>query len=113
MDDYAMLYEAIVRRANGNCGRFGAAGADADIYRRLQSKYALDIQGNPQNNPFEKGESIGMVKAFLYDSIKRLQSVYPQHREALEEKYNQLAHVESCAEIDMILFDIQRILGPV
>lgn len=113
MDDFAMLYEAIVRRAHGNCGRYGSAGADADIYRHLQEAYALDINGNPVHKPFEKGEAIGRVKAFLYDAIENLQAIYPQHRDALQEKYNQLIHVETCDEIDIILTDIQDILGPV
>lgn len=34
MDDYAMQYEYLIRRAH-SCGRRGVSGADADIYRRF------------------------------------------------------------------------------
>lgn len=113
MDDFAMLYEAIVRRANRNCSRYGVAGADADIYRRMQSEFALDINGDQRNNPFERGESLGMVKAFLHDAIERLQTLYPQHEDALRGVEGQLIFASSCDEIDTILSNVQDILGPV
>lgn len=33
--DLAMAYEHIVRKANNNCGRYGTAGADTDIFRQF------------------------------------------------------------------------------
>ncbi len=39
MDEFAMSYEYIIRRAN-KCGRYGVAGANADIYRGFERAYA-------------------------------------------------------------------------
>jgi len=39
MDEFAMSYEYLLRRAH-KCGRYGVAGANADIYRGFERAFA-------------------------------------------------------------------------
>lgn len=68
----AWYYEMIIRLANNNCGRYGVAGADADIFRGLEIAYSKDHKGNYDHSEFERGLRLGMVSAFLMDAIERL-----------------------------------------
>lgn len=70
--EQAMYYELIVRRANGNGGRYCVAGADADIFRYMERKWSCGFDGKYIFSEFERGMSLGIVVAFLMDSIERL-----------------------------------------
>lgn len=70
--EQAMYYELIVRRANGNGGRYCVAGADADIFRAMERDWSHNMDGKYGSTEFERGLSLGIVVAFLKDSIERL-----------------------------------------
>ncbi len=79
--DNAMLYEIIVRFANGNCGRFGVAGANADIYRSFTMSEAIYEQAQAGNNnvsdsALKYGIALGEVSAYLSDSAERIKRIY-------------------------------------
>ncbi len=68
----AMYYELIIRRANGNGGRYCVAGADADIFRAMERDWSLNFDKKYNSSDFKRGVSLGIVVAFLSDSIDRL-----------------------------------------
>jgi len=81
----AMSYEAIVRFANGDCGRYGVAGADADIYRGFEraGAYYNERMANPNVHPnnlaeltLKYGIAIGEISAYLNDSIERIENLF-------------------------------------
>lgn len=70
--ELAMFYEHIVRKANNNCGRYGTAGANADIYRRLERVWAKGLDGKYLSTPKERYFALGEVSAYLRDSLERI-----------------------------------------
>lgn len=70
--EMAMYYEIIVRKANNNCGRYGTAGADADIYRHLERVWAKGLDGKYMSTPKERYFALGEVSAYLRDSLERI-----------------------------------------
>lgn len=68
----ALIYELIVRRANGNGGRNCTAGADADIFRTMDRDWSKRFDGNYVSSEYERGLSLGIVTAYLKDSVERL-----------------------------------------
>lgn len=67
-----MYYELIVRKANNNCGRYGTAGADADIYRHLERVWAKGFDGRYMSTTKERYFALGEVSAYLRDSLERI-----------------------------------------
>lgn len=70
--ELAMYYELIVRKANNNCGRYGTAGADADIYRHLERVWAKGLDGKYMSTPQERYFALGEVSAYLRDALERI-----------------------------------------
>lgn len=73
MNEKRMAYEMIIRQANGNCGRWGVAGADANIFDGFLSTWSTDRDGKNNHSDYERGFAIGEISAFLRDAIERLQ----------------------------------------
>ena len=104
----AMMYEYLVRRAY-RCGRYGVAGADADLYRSYERKEILyridkraikDDQPRTSNEPFdeianEAGFATGVVVAHIESSIQKVlkeyeESISGEQRNGLNECLNYL-----------------------
>lgn len=67
-----MIYEITIRKANGNCNRYGVAGADADIYRHLQNVFAIGPDGKDHSTDWDKSKALHRVNAFLADALERM-----------------------------------------
>lgn len=69
-EDKAMQYEALIRAAHreGNriVSRYGVAGADADVYRRL------DRVACEPNDPFKQGLYIGRIAAYIETALEKV-----------------------------------------
>ena len=69
-EDKAMQYEALIRAAhregNRTVGRYGVAGADADIYRRL------DRVACEPNDPYEQGLCMGRTAAYIETALEKV-----------------------------------------
>ena len=107
--DKALLYELIVRRANSNGGRYCVAGADADIFRTMERDWSRTFDGKFIGSDFERGFSLGIVIAFLRDSIKRLikSGNYSEDvSEELEACYNALLY----PSVDVVDKTIDRVV---
>lgn len=76
----ALQYEALIR-AVFKCGRFGVAGADADIYRRL-GEATCPIEG--QVDQLKLGKSLGETAAHLENALEKVQKDYPDNKQFLE-----------------------------
>lgn len=70
----AMNYEYLIRRVN-NCGRYGAPGANADIYRKLElskanitSPYWNKTQ---EDKEYEYRSAFATVRAFTLTAIRK------------------------------------------
>ncbi len=80
----AMYYEHIVRRANGNGGRYCVAGADADIFSVLWNMTGVGTLMGIMFRQNPKG-GYGIVVAFVRDSIKRLIKTGGYSKKAVKE----------------------------
>ena len=78
----ALHYEYLIR-AVFKCGRYGVAGADADIYRRLERA----AWGEPSGvvDPFKLGVRVGEVAAYIENALESVKEKYP-HNEGFTEK---------------------------
>ena len=85
----ALHYEYLIR-AVFKCGRYGVAGADADIYRRLERV----SWGEPSEGVdlFELGVSVGEVAAHIENALERVKEKYP-HNEGFIKK------IEECISL--------------
>ena len=105
----AMFYELIVRRANGLGGRYCVAGADADIFRAMERDWGKNFDGKYFSSELQRGLSLGIVTAFLSDSIKRLAKSGEYSEEStkeLESCYNALLH----PTVDIVDKTIDRVV---
>lgn len=80
LDDYALEFESIIRRAN-ECERYGVPFADADIYRELLGKYHKYLNSN--RNEFEKTREefntlCGQISDQLDSAAKKLGIIMPK-----------------------------------
>ena len=78
----ALDYEYLIR-AVFKCGRYGVAGADADIYCRLERA----TWGEPSRvvDPFKLGVRVGEVAAHIENALESVKEKYP-HDEGFIEK---------------------------
>lgn len=109
-----MIYELIVRRANGNGGRYCTAGASADIFRTMDRDWSKRFDGNYVSSEYERGFSLGIVTAYLKDSVGRLIKSGDYSEEAvkeLESCNNALLH-PSIDIIDATIDRIANVLNP-
>lgn len=104
-DDNAMSYEYLIRSAH-QCGRYGVAGANADIYRGLignASKYYSEMEAikNKTERKWLKNEkemladymrSCGEVKGYIKTAIEKVRKEYDTI--LTDEQYNELEDVE-------------------
>ena len=73
MDEFALSYEYLIRRAF-RCGRFGVAGANADEYRRLERKNIQLKENKGKVNVediFEFGFECGQISAYIKSAIDK------------------------------------------
>ncbi len=112
MDEFAMGYEYLIRRAN-KCGRHGVAGANADIYRSFERAYAEYKEfksGKPKYTTKSLEEIIsnymlkcGEVSAYILTAIDKVRRDY---REQITKKQDlELQKIE----ILLISPDIEKI----
>lgn len=109
-----MYYELIIRRANGHGGRYCVAGADADIFRSMERDWSRDLDGKYISSDFERGLSLGIVAAFLSDSIERLIKSGNYSEEAvkeLQECYNLLIN-PTLKAVDNSIDRVSEVLKP-
>lgn len=106
MDDNAISYEFLIRRAH-NCGRYGAAGANADIFRELQRLAHIYLSEKEaikekKERLWSKSEdemlteymfSAGEVSAYTKTAIDLLKRKYKE--KLSEDQYAELGSVES------------------
>ena len=118
----AMNYEIIIRFANGDCGRYGTAGANADIYRHLSMSYAYYNEAksaaeagkhnNLPNTTLQYGIALGEVSAFIADAAERIKRTYSEHlteaqREILSSAYLTSPTMES---VDKAIEDVSNLI---
>lgn len=87
-----MIYEQIVRKAN-KCYRFGTAGANADIFRHLDSVWAKGPDGKYNSSKEERYIALGEVCAFLRDSFERMiksDEFSKEKKDTFQEMYDSL-----------------------
>ena len=90
MDDNAMNYEYLIRRAN-QCGRHGVAGADADTFRRLQ-RLALKYNKNRTEKDLrEYMVSAGEVSAYIKTACQLVIKKFDG--KLSDDQYNELEEV--------------------
>ena len=77
-EEMAMKYEHLITAAF-KCGRWGVAGANADIYRRLQGEVASAESG--KGNQFELGLVMGRVVAYIEHALKKVQKEHSANKE--------------------------------
>ena len=74
MSDYAMRYEYLIRRAF-DCGRFEVSGANADIFRGLESNFVHLRDNKGVNSPEEKMQkyafSCGEVATYIKVAVEK------------------------------------------
>ncbi|KDU79690.1 hypothetical protein HMPREF1121_00429 [Porphyromonas sp. KLE 1280] len=77
----ALYYESLIR-AVFKCDRFGVAGADADIYRRLERV----SWGEPSESvdQFELGVSVGEVAAHIDNALEYIKGKHLHNQEFIE-----------------------------
>lgn len=77
----ALYYEYLIR-AVFKCGRYGVAGADADIYRSLEGA----TWGEPSRvvDPFKLGVRVGEVAAHIENALESVKEKYPHDEEFIE-----------------------------
>lgn len=105
MDDNALNYEYLIRRAH-QCGRYGVQGADADTFRRLQRNAHMYFS---EKEASEKGTerftnqkiedllskylvSAGEVSAYIKTATDKVKKQYDS--KLTDEQYNELEDVE-------------------
>lgn len=69
-EEMALEYESLIRAAF-NCGRYGVAGANADIYRGLERE--AHLAGSEEGGRFELGLIMGRVVAYIENALKTVQ----------------------------------------
>ena len=118
----AMNYEYLIRRAF-QCGRFGVAGANADIFRSLERSYGLytrekelkaaakpkEWNKSIEELALEYGRKSGEVAAFLDSAISKVLHDYenrlsPEQKEELNQCLSDLFE----PSFDDILHVIER-----
>lgn len=112
--EQAMYYELIVRRANGNGGRYSAAGADADIFRAMERAWSRNFDGKYDSTELERGLKLGIVVAFLQDAIARLIKSEEYSDDAvkqLQSAYDTLLH-PSIEAVDSTIETVREVLKP-
>lgn len=112
--EQAMYYELIVRRANGNGGRYCVAGADADIFRAMERDWSHNMDGKYGSSEFERGLSLGIVVAFLQDSIERLikSGEYSENDvKKLQSAYDELLQ-PTLKIVDNVIESVRSVLKP-
>lgn len=107
-----MSYEYLIRRAN-KCGRYGVAGANADIYRRFENAYAQYKEvksGKPkfttkslEETTSEYMMKCGEVSAYILTAVDKVRRDY---REKITKKQD--SELEKI-EIMLISPDIEKI----
>ena len=74
MNDYAMRYEYLIRRAF-NCGRFGVSGANADVFRGLERDFVHFRDNKGINSPEERMQkyafSCGEVATYIKFAVEK------------------------------------------
>lgn len=112
--EQAMYYELIIRRANGNGGRYCVAGADADIFRAMERDWSLNMESKYGSTEFERGLSLGIVVAFLRDSIERLikSGEYSENDvKKLQSAYDELLQ-PTLKIVDNVIESVRSVLKP-
>lgn len=118
MEEYALSYEYLLRRAH-KCGRHGAAGVNADVYRRFEkslAEYKEVKTGKPRitNKSLEEafGDYMlccGQVSAYILTAIDKVRRDY---KDLLSKKQDsELEEVESFLfkpDIEMIEKSIEN-----
>ncbi|KAB1061466.1 hypothetical protein [Salibacter halophilus] len=98
-DMKAMEYEYLIRKAF-NCGRFGAPGANADIYRRYERNkglYESETDAVKNNKPrkwnqpiedlaYEAGRKEGEVVAHINNALDHVEKHYQDELTSEQEK---------------------------
>jgi len=104
-DNNAMSYEHLIRRAH-QCGRYGVAGANADIYRRLLRNaniYYSETEAikNKTERKWLKGEqemladymrSCGEIKGYINTAMEKVKKEYEDT--LTDDQYNELEKIE-------------------
>ncbi len=80
-EEMALEYESLIRAAF-NCGRYGVAGANADIYRGLERE--AHLAGSEEGGRFELGLIMGRVVAYIENALKTVQKKHSTNREFTE-----------------------------
>lgn len=112
MDEFAMSYEYLIRRAH-QCGRHGVAGANADNYRRLQrsfAEYNAEKTGQPKFT-LKKSEDIisdymrncGEIASYILTAVDKVRRDYKE--KLTQQQDGELEEVE----ISLITPDIEKI----
>lgn len=110
--DLAMAYEHIVRKANNDCGRYGTAGADADIFRHLERAWTAGIDGKFMSTVEERYFALGTVSAYLRDSLERIiksKAYSEEDNQKLQSIYDSLSQA-SLKDVDKAVVDSIEIL---
>lgn len=90
-DDYALHYEAVIRKAF-DCGRYGANGtADADKYRKLLGAYLSLMQSIDNDNE----SAIKTKKKEFYEECRTISINLQTAVDKLEEKNGSFSGIKS------------------
>ena len=77
----ALYYEYLIS-AVFKCGRYGVAGADADIYRRLERVSWGEPSGSVDQ--FKLGVSVGEVAAYIDNALEHIKGKHLHNQEFIE-----------------------------
>lgn len=105
MDDNALNYEYLIRRAH-QCGRYGVQGANADTYRKLQRNADLytresDSVKNANKELYNQNIidllknymiSVGEVSAYIKTATEIVKNQYDS--KLTDEQFNELEKIE-------------------
>ncbi len=110
--ELAIMYEYLIRSAY-NCGRYGVQGADADIYRLLETRVASSSNnaGEPQLT-FETGLVMGEVISWLKEALTiliRKNEKRESIKSALENCLD-LLYTPSMENIDKCVYQASEVL---
>lgn len=109
MEHYAMMYEYLIRSAH-QCGRFGVAGANADIFRRFEALNGT--HRSDTNNDSLKSKyliCIGEVSAYINTAISMIKKKYSDRLSS--DQYTELENIEGLLflpDTDKIFEALQR-----
>lgn len=92
MNDYAMDYEHLIRRAH-QCERYGVTGANADSYKRLERSSNIYFADKTEKNLSAYMAHAGEVSSYIKIALESVRKRFD--KELTDEQYNELEAIQN------------------